>query len=142
MARWPKASSRADGQLAVITETELYAIPPKTRRAREARATQIDNLLRDLSELKPGDPVVHAQYGVGQYLGLINMDLGDGDTEFLQLEYAKGDKLYVPVANLHLISRYSGAGEGAAPCTNSAPTSGKRRAAAPCRRRATLRPNC
>ena len=105
----------ADGQFAVITETELYAIPPKTRRAREARATQIDNLLRDLSELKPGDPVVHAQYGVGQYLGLINMDLGDGDTEFLQLEYAKGDKLYVPVANLHLISRYSGAGEGAAP---------------------------
>ncbi len=105
----------ADGALAVVTETELYAIPPKTRRAREARATQIDNLLRDLSELKPGDPVVHAQYGVGQYLGLINMDLGDGDTEFLQLEYAKGDKLYVPVANLHLISRYSGAGEGAAP---------------------------
>jgi transcription-repair coupling factor (superfamily II helicase) len=105
----------ADRQLAVITETELYAIPPKTRRAREARATQIDNLLRDLSELKPGDPVVHAQYGVGQYLGLVNMDLGDGDTEFLHLEYAKGDKLYVPVANLHLISRYSGAGEGAAP---------------------------
>ena len=101
--------------LAVITETELYAIPPKTRRTREARATQIDNLLRDLSELKPGDPVVHAQYGVGQYLGLINMDLGDGDTEFLHLEYAKGDKLYVPVASLHLISRYSGAGEGAAP---------------------------
>jgi len=105
----------SDGALAVITETELYAIPPKTRRAREARATHIDSLLRDLSELKPGDPVVHAQYGVGQYLGLVNMDLGDGDTEFLQLEYAKGDKLYVPVANLHLISRYSGAGEGAAP---------------------------
>ncbi len=101
-----------DGTLAVITETELYAIPPKTRRAREVRATQIDSLLRDLSELKPGDPVVHAQYGVGEYLGLVNMDLGDGDTEFLQLEYARGDKLYVPVANLHLISRYSGAGEG------------------------------
>ncbi len=105
----------ADGALAVVTETELYAIPPKTRRAREARATQIDNLLRDLSELKPGDPVVHAQYGVGQYLGLTNMDLGDGDTEFLQLQYANGDKLYVPVANLHLISRYAGAGEGEAP---------------------------
>ncbi|MBT9568383.1 MAG: transcription-repair coupling factor [Thiobacillus sp.] len=104
-----------DRMLAIITETELYAIPPRTRRAREARATQIDNLLRDLSELKPGDPVVHAQYGVGQYLGLTTMDLGDGDTEFLHLEYAKGDKLYVPVANLHLISRYSGAGEGAAP---------------------------
>lgn len=101
----------ANGTLAVITETELYAIPPKTRRAREARATQIDNLLRDLSELNPGDPVVHAQYGVGRYLGLVSMDLGDGETEFLQLEYAKGDKLYVPVANLHLISRHSGAGE-------------------------------
>jgi transcription-repair coupling factor (superfamily II helicase) len=105
----------ADAGLAVVTETELYAIPPKTRRAREARATQIDNLLRDLSELKPGDPVVHAQYGVGQYLGLVSMDLGDGNTEFLHLEYARGDKLYVPVANLHLISRYSGAGEGEAP---------------------------
>ena len=105
----------SDARLVVITETELYAIPPKTRRAREARATQLDNLLRDLSELKTGDPVVHAQYGIGQYLGLVNMDLGDGDTEFLHLEYAKGDKLYVPVANLHLISRYSGAGEGAAP---------------------------
>ena len=104
-----------DPAFAIVTETELYAIPPRTRRAREARATQIDNLLRDLSELKPGDPVVHAQYGVGQYLGLTSMDLGDGDTEFLQLEYAKGDKLYVPVANLHLISRYSGAGEGSAP---------------------------
>ncbi len=104
-----------DGVLAVVTETELYAIPPKTRRAREARATQIDSLLRDLSELKPGDPVVHAQYGVGQYLGLVSMDLGDGDTEFLQLEYAKGDKLYVPVANLHLISRHTGAGDGEVP---------------------------
>lgn len=104
-----------DDSLAVITETELYALPPRTRRAREARATQIDNLLRDLSELKPGDPVVHVQYGVGQYLGLVNMDLGDGETEFLQLEYARGDKLYVPVANLHLIARYSGAGEGVAP---------------------------
>jgi len=105
----------ADGAFAIVTETELYAIPPKTRRAREARTTQIDNLLRDLSELKPGDAVVHAQYGVGQYLGLTNMDLGDGATEFLQLEYARGDKLYVPVANLHLISRYAGAGEGEAP---------------------------
>jgi transcription-repair coupling factor (superfamily II helicase) len=102
-------------RLALITESELYAIPPKLRRAREARTTSIDSLLRDLSELKPGDPVVHAQYGVGRYLGLASMDLGDGATEFLHLEYSGGDKLYVPVANLHLISRYSGAGEDAAP---------------------------
>ncbi len=102
-------------RLALITESELYAIPPRLRRAREASATSIDSLLRDLSELKPGDPVVHAQYGVGRYLGLTSMDLGDGATEFLQLEYDAGDKLYVPVANLHLISRYSGAGEDTTP---------------------------
>ena len=106
---YPKA------HLALITESELYAIPPRLRRAREARTTSIDSLLRDLSELKTGDPVVHAQYGVGRYLGLSSMDLGDGVTEFLHLEYAGGDKLYVPVASLHLISRYSGAGEDSAP---------------------------
>ena len=101
--------------LALITESELYAIPPRLRRAREVRTTSIDSLLRDLSELKTGDPVVHAQYGVGRYLGLSSMDLGDGVTEFLHLEYSGGDKLYVPVASLHLISRYSGAGEDSAP---------------------------
>jgi transcription-repair coupling factor (superfamily II helicase) len=104
-----------NAQLALITESELYAIPPKLRRTREARTTSIDSLLRDLSELKQGDPVVHAQYGVGRYLGLTTLDMGDGATEFLHLEYGGGDKLYVPVANLHLISRYSGAGEDAAP---------------------------
>ncbi|MEQ1591731.1 MAG: transcription-repair coupling factor [Thiobacillaceae bacterium] len=102
-------------KIALITESELYAIPPKLRRAREAKTTSIDSLLRDLSELKAGDPVVHTQYGVGRYLGLTSMDLGDGVTEFLHLEYSGGDKLYVPVANLHLISRYSGAGEDTAP---------------------------
>jgi len=105
----------AGAGLAVVTESELYAIPPRLRRAREARATSVDSLLRDLSELKPGDPVVHAQYGVGRYLGLATLDLGDGNTEFLHLEYDGGDKLYVPVASLHLISRYSGAGEDSAP---------------------------
>jgi transcription-repair coupling factor (superfamily II helicase) len=106
---YPKA------KIALITESELYAIPPKLRRTREAKTTSIDSLLRDLSELKAGDPVVHTQYGVGRYLGLTSMDLGDGVTEFLHLEYSGSDKLYVPVANLHLISRYSGAGEDTAP---------------------------
>jgi transcription-repair coupling factor (superfamily II helicase) len=106
---YPKAN------IALITESELYAIPPRLRRVRETRTTSIDSLLRDLSELKTSDPVVHAQYGVGRYLGLSSMDLGDGVTEFLLLEYSGGDKLYVPVASLHLISRYSGAGEDSAP---------------------------
>jgi len=56
-----------------------------------------------------GDPVVHEQHGIGRYLGLVTLDLGDGANEFLQLVYANEAKLYVPVASLHLISRYSGA---------------------------------
>jgi transcription-repair coupling factor (superfamily II helicase) len=104
------------GQLAVLTETELYARSPVTRRAREGkRASSAEGLLKDLSELKVGDPVVHAQHGIGRYMGLSGMDLGDGTEEFLTLEFAGGDKLYVPVAHLHLISRYLGGDPDTAP---------------------------
>jgi len=68
-----------------------------------------------LSELKIGDPVVHINHGIGRYHGLISMDLGEGETEFLHLEYAKEAKLYVPVSQLHVISRYSGAAPDDAP---------------------------
>ncbi|MDO9227742.1 MAG: transcription-repair coupling factor [Pseudomonadota bacterium] len=102
--------------LAVLTETELYARSPITRRAREGkRASSAEGLLKDLSELKIGDPVVHAQHGIGRYLGLTGMDMGDGTEEFLALEFAGGDKLYVPVAHLHLISRYLGGDPDTAP---------------------------
>ncbi len=102
--------------LAVFTETELYAKSPVSRRAREGRRTSTaEGLLKDLSELKIGDPVVHAQHGIGRYLGLTGMDLGDGSEEFLTLEFAGGDKLYVPVAHLHLISRYLGGDPDTAP---------------------------
>ncbi len=104
----------ADG-IAVITENELYATQARNRSARETRKTTTEGMLRDLSEVKAGDPVVHEQHGIGRYLGLHSMDLGEGDTEFLTLEYAKGDKLYVPVSSLHLISRYSGASADNAP---------------------------
>jgi transcription-repair coupling factor (superfamily II helicase) len=95
--------------LAVLTETELYARSPATRRARDGRrASTAEGLLKDLTELKVGDPVVHAQHGIGRYLGLTGMDLGVGTEEFLTLEFAGGDKLYVPVAQLQLIARYLG----------------------------------
>jgi len=104
------------GQLAFITETELYAGSP-TRRTRHAaqKKASLDNWLRDLTELKVGDPVVHEQHGIARYQGLIHMDLGEGDTEFLELHYANEAKLYVPVSQLHVISRYSGADPEAAP---------------------------
>ncbi|HEX8873418.1 MAG TPA: transcription-repair coupling factor, partial [Nitrosospira sp.] len=108
--------SPGDG-LAFVTESELYARHLHGRRERDARKAAVLNetMLRDLSEIKSGDPVVHEQHGIGRYLGLVTMDMGEGATEFLSLEYDGGDKLYVPVSQLHLIGRYSGAAPESAP---------------------------
>ncbi len=102
--------------LAFVTESELYAGSP-SRRTRHAaqRKASLDNWLRDLAELKVGDPVVHEQHGIARYRGLVHLDLGEGDMEFLELHYAGDAKLYVPVSQLHVISRYSGADPDAAP---------------------------
>jgi transcription-repair coupling factor (superfamily II helicase) len=102
-------------RIAVITENELYAAQVRQRAARDAKRTAPENMLRDLSEVKVGDPVVHETHGIGRYVGLQTLDLGEGTTEFLTLEYANNDKLYVPVSGLHLISRYSGAAADQAP---------------------------
>jgi transcription-repair coupling factor (superfamily II helicase) len=98
----------------VVTEAELYAGTVR-RRARAAPASSVEGMLRDLSELRIGDPVVHAQHGIGRYQGLVGLDLGDGPGEFLHLQYEGGDKLYVPVQQLGVISRYSGVEPEAAP---------------------------
>ncbi len=102
--------------LAVLTETELFASSSGRRHRRKREAvTDLDAIIRDLSELSIGDPVVHAQHGIGRYQGLVNLDLGDGVTEFLHLQYANEATLYVPVSQLHLIGRYSGAAPDDAP---------------------------
>jgi len=102
--------------LAVVTEAELFASNPRRQRGRNReRASNVDAMVRDLAELRVGDPVVHVDHGIGRYLGLESMDLGEGAAEFLHLEYANASKLYVPVAQLHLIGRYSGADPDAAP---------------------------
>lgn len=100
----------------LITEAELYATGGLRRgRRKQEAATAVDSIIKDLSELKIGDPVVHLQHGIGRYRGLLTLDLGDGDTEFLQIDYAGETKLYVPVAQLHVISRYAGADPDHAP---------------------------
>ncbi len=105
-----------NGGFIVTTEGELFAqVARRQRRGRKDAPTNIDSIVRDLSELKPGDPVVHIQHGIGRYLGLVYLDMGDGDTEFLQIEYADKAFLYVPVAQLHVIGRYSGANPENAP---------------------------
>ena len=102
--------------LAFITETELYAgTGRRAGRKKQEAVTQVESMVRDLSELKIGDPVVHINHGIGRYMGLVSMDLGEGETEFLHLEYAKESKLYVPVSQLHVISRYSGGSPDDAP---------------------------
>ncbi|HMH19834.1 MAG TPA: transcription-repair coupling factor [Burkholderiales bacterium] len=96
-------------QLCFVTESELYAGTVRSRAARDRKSvSSVEGMLRDLSELRIGDPVVHVQHGIGRYRGLVDLDLGEGATEFLLLEYAEDNKLYVPVAQLHSIGRYSG----------------------------------
>ena len=100
----------------IYTETELFVTTPTTRRRRkQEQVSDVNALIKDLSELKVGDPVVHINHGIGRYQGLVNIDIGDGASEFLHLEYADKANLYVPVAQLHLIGRYTGVSADEAP---------------------------
>ncbi|MGH8706301.1 MAG: transcription-repair coupling factor, partial [Burkholderiales bacterium] len=103
----------------VVTEAELYAGTARRGGRKAEKTSSLEGMLRDLSELKIGDPVVHLQHGIGRYAGLVGLDLGEGASgqvgEFLQIEYEAGDKLYVPVSQLAVIARYSGAQPEAAP---------------------------
>jgi len=103
--------------LVLLTENDLYPGHATARHGRRAqeRTSNVEAMVRDLAELRAGDPVVHAQHGIGRYHGLVNMDMGEGEMEFLHLEYASGSTLYVPVSQLHVIARYSGADPEAAP---------------------------
>jgi transcription-repair coupling factor (superfamily II helicase) len=99
-----------------VTETELFASTQVVRRRKkQEQVSDVEALIKDLSELNVGDPVVHAQHGIGRYRGLVSMDVGQGSTEFLHLEYADKATLYVPVSQLHQISRYTGVGADEAP---------------------------
>jgi transcription-repair coupling factor (superfamily II helicase) len=102
--------------LTVLTERELFGERVRSeRRKRRGAARDPDTIIRDLTELSVGSPIVHVDHGVGRYQGLLSMELGGMEGEFLVIEYAKGDKLYVPVAQLGLVSRYSGTAPELAP---------------------------
>ncbi len=107
-----------------VTETELFATSSfSRRRKKQEQVSDLDSLIRDLSELQIGDPVVHNAHGIGRYQGLVNLDLGLGldeqgepiKQEFLHLVYADQAVLYVPVSQLHLVSRYTGVSADEAP---------------------------
>ncbi len=102
-------------QLCIITEPQIFGERAQQRRRRRARTRDAEAVISNLNDLHIGAPVVHEEHGVGRYLGLQKLDVGDIESEFLTIEYAGGDKLYVPVSSLHLISRYSGADAEHAP---------------------------
>lgn len=102
--------------LAIITEGQLFGERAVQKRRRRYRKTRdAESTIQSLADLQPGAPVVHEDHGVGRYQGLKTLTVSGIATEFLCIEYANQDKLYVPVSSLHLISRYAGAREGSAP---------------------------
>jgi len=105
----------SDPAIAVIAEPQLFGLQVLQRRRRKKAQRDTDSIVKNLAELTLNSPVVHEDYGVGRYMGLQTLHVGNLDTEFLTLEYANNDKLYVPVSSLHLISRYTGASPDHAP---------------------------
>ena len=102
-------------QLAVLTERQLFPERATQPHRRRRTGREPESIIRDLGELSEGAPIVHEDHGVGRYRGLVVLEAGGTPGEYLEIEYAKGDRLYVPVAQLHLISRYSGASVETAP---------------------------
>lgn len=114
VAELPDGFMLAEQNIRLVTEQEIFGKRAPASRTRR-RSRDPESLLRDLSDLREGSPVVHESKGVGRYLGLSTMDIGGQPNEFLTIEYAKGDKLYVPVADLHRVHRYTGADAENAP---------------------------
>ena len=101
--------------LAVIAEAQLFGARARQERRRKRAAADPEAILRDLQDLNPGAPVVHEEYGVGRYVGLQPMEVAGQAGEFLVLEYQGGDRVYVPVHALHLVTRYTGTAPESAP---------------------------
>ncbi|VAW64300.1 Transcription-repair coupling factor [hydrothermal vent metagenome] len=101
--------------ICILSEPQIFGERAQQQRKRKKRTRDAEAIIGNLTDLSIGSPVVHEAHGVGRYLGLQKLNVGDIETEVLTIEYAGGDKLYVPVASLDLISRYTGADEEHAP---------------------------
>jgi len=105
----------AGNDLAILTESQLFGGRVRLKTTRKRSERDPESIIRSLSDLEPGDPVVHEDHGVGRYRGLQTLEIDERKAEFLMLEYAGEDKLYVPVTSMHLISRYTGGAAETAP---------------------------
>ncbi len=101
--------------VALIAESPLFGQRVMQRRRREKTRDGGENVIKNLTELREGAPVVHIDHGVGRYQGLVTLEIEGQAQEFLLLQYAEDAKLYVPVASLHLIARYTGSDDALAP---------------------------
>ncbi len=115
LAELPVSEGFALPRLTVLTERQLLGERAQRQTLGRRRTRDADALISDLSQLRPGTPVVHEDHGVGRYLGLETLQMEQQEAEFLAIEYAEGAKLYVPVSSLHLISRYTGGPPESAP---------------------------
>ena len=105
-----------DTGIGIVCQSQVSSTTAEKNRRRRRRPTRdSDAVIANLADLTIGAPVVHIDHGIGRYIGLVTLDVGAANTEYLALRYAKEDKLYVPVSSLHLISRYTGASEESAP---------------------------
>ena len=102
-------------KVALVAESPLFGQRVMQRRRREKSRDGGDNVIKNLTELREGAPVVHIDHGVGRYQGLVTLEIEGQAQEFLLLQYADEAKLYVPVASLHLIARYTGSDDALAP---------------------------
>lgn len=103
------------GHFSIVSETQLFGRQVlQTRRRRQSDVSE-EFLIKSVTELTEGSPVVHIDQGIGRYHGLLTLDVGEGEQEFIHLKYAEGASIYVPVANLQLINRYSGGDPALAP---------------------------
>ena len=101
--------------IAIVAESQIYGDHVVQQRRRDKRETDPEAIIRNLTELAAGDPIVHIEHGVGRYLGLETLDVGGSSGEYLAIEYADRAKIYVPVGSLELIHRYTGADAAHAP---------------------------
>jgi transcription-repair coupling factor (superfamily II helicase) len=101
--------------IAILTESQLFGGRARPKTTRKLSERDPESIIRSLSDLEPGDPVVHEDQGIGRYRGLQSLKIDQREAEFLMLEYANEDKLYVPVSSMHLISRYTGGAAENAP---------------------------
>jgi len=114
-ARLDRGLSLEQPGLIILSETQLYGDKVFQRRRRSKPARDPESIIRSLADLNIGDPVIHETQGVGRYIGLQTLDINNSKYEFLTLEYRDGDKLYVPVMSLHLVSRFTAASPDSAP---------------------------